>query len=66
MQITFWDDAHTQEFWDFATMLLKTTSPGVMISFALVAVGLLLGVIVNAWRQSSKEDEEEDYEIKHY
>lgn len=52
-------------FWDYAKVLLETTAPGVMIWFALIGVGMLLTIVVRAWKESAKKDNE-DYEYKEY
>jgi hypothetical protein len=66
MEINFYSTENLALFWDYVKMLLSATAPGVMIWFALVGVGLLLGIVVKAWKQSAKEEENEDIEIKHY
>lgn len=64
MEINFWDSSNMSEFWQYVRMLLETAGPGVMIVFAITAVGFLIRIIVKAFRQSSEEDD--DYEIEHY
>lgn len=65
--IDFYSTENLNLFWEYVKGLLQTTAPGVMIWFALVSVGLLLGIIVKAWRQSSKEQEDDDdIEFRHY
>lgn len=66
MEITFLQD-NMGTFWDDVKVLLTAISPGIMVVFSVVAASLLLGIIVKAWRDSTKEPEEdEDYEVKHY
>lgn len=64
--MTFYTDERLAQLWDFVRQLLQMTSPGVMIWFAIVAVGLLLTIVVNAWRKSSSDRDEDDIEIRHY
>lgn len=66
MTIDFWTDANMAEFWGFSKMLLETTAPGVMIWFAIVGVGLVLTIVVKAWRDSSKENSDEEYDYREY
>lgn len=55
-------------FWGYVKSLLGFTSPWVMISVAIFSVGLLLTIIISAWVKASKDkdDEDEDFEVKHY
>lgn len=66
--MTFFTDARMQEFWGLVKALLLSVSPMVMISVALIAVGMLLTIIVNSFKQarSKDDDDDSDYEIKHY
>lgn len=68
MEINFLNDANMTEFWEYAKMLLSTAAPGVMIWFAVVGVGLLLGIVVKTWRESAREQQEDDDDIdyRHY
>lgn len=63
-EIDFANAENMQMFWDFTKSLLKTASPWVLISFATVAVGWLLKIIVDAFR--SGNDDDDDYDIRHY
>jgi hypothetical protein len=66
-QIDFYTPERMTEFWGYVQELLETTSPGVMLWFSVVAVGMLLGIIVNAWKQGSKDkDDDDEYDIRHY
>jgi hypothetical protein len=66
MEITFFNAENMALFWEYSRMLLKGASPGVLIAFALVAVGWLLNIIIQAFRKSARDDDEDDIEIKHY
>lgn len=73
MRIDFWTDRNFGEFWGFVKMLLQTISPGVMLVVAVVAVGLLLGVIIRTVKDASTDQVEkrysedgEDYEVRRY
>ncbi|MCK6259391.1 hypothetical protein LCY76_22730 [Fictibacillus sp. KIGAM418] len=66
-QIDFYTSDNMAQFWDFTKGLLQTTAPGIMLWFAVTAVGIVLTIIVKAFRQSSKEDDEDDeIEVRHY
>lgn len=65
MGIEFWDENSMLEFWGLVRMLLEGISPGVMITAAISAVGLLLVMVVKSWRKSS-DDQDEDIEIRRY
>lgn len=68
-QIDFFNASNLALFWDYVGMLLTGVSPALLISVAVVAVGLLLGIVINAWRKSSEDqlkENDDDYDIKHY
>ncbi len=65
MTITFATPENMNTFWGFVKTLLGFASPWVMIAFAILAVGLLIAVIVNSFRQAAKEQEDE-IEVRHY
>lgn len=63
--ITFGNSTDLAEFWNMVKMLLTAVNPWVMISFSIVCVGLLLSIVVKAWRNASKEtDQDSDYDYK--
>ncbi len=67
MSIDFWTTSNMNEFWGYVRMLLETISPGIMITVAVVAVGLLVGIVVSTWRKAQKDQEQEqDYEVRRY
>jgi len=65
-QITFWTSENMGLFWEYVRSLLTTAAPGVMIWVAMISVGLLLGIIVKAWTHSSRDQDDDDYDVKHY
>lgn len=67
MKIDFWSNSRLGEFWDMVKLLLTGVSPGIMISVAVSAVGMLIIIVINAWKSSSKENNDErDYEYREY
>ncbi|MBG9585549.1 hypothetical protein [Cytobacillus firmus] len=66
MKIDFFNESNLALFWDYVRMLLEGVAPGVMISFAVVAVGFLLGIIIKAWKKAAKDDDDRDYDYKEY
>lgn len=68
-EIDFFNSANLALFWEYVKMLLTSVSPAILISVAVVAVGLLLGIVVNAWKKSSDDqlkDDDDGYEVRHY
>lgn len=67
-KIDFYTTDNMNLFWEYVKGLLSTAAPGVMLWFSVVCVGLLLGIVVKAWKQSSKEhdDDDDDIEFRHY
>ncbi|PAE09795.1 hypothetical protein CHI02_23315 [Niallia circulans] len=67
-KIEFFTKARLEEFWGYVWMLMSTASPGLMLVIAVISVGMLLSIVIVGFKKSSKdtEDEEEDYEIRHY
>lgn len=65
MQIEFWTSENMNEFWSYVRMLLETASPGIMLVAAVSAVGLLIPIIVNAFKKAS-DDHEKDYDYEEY
>lgn len=64
----FFTEERMLEFWGYVRELLMSASPMVMLSVAVVAVGMFLTIIINAFKQarSNNNDDDSDYEIKHY
>lgn len=66
-QIEFFTPARISEMWEMLEMLMRMVSPGVMISFAITAVGLVLVIIINAFKQAAaKKDDDDEIEVRHY
>lgn len=53
------------DFWNYVKFLLEEVNPFVMISFALMAVGLLIPIIVKAFKKSD-DDLDHDFEYREY
>lgn len=73
MEINFWNSENMLQFWSYVRLLLEGISPGILITVAVVAVGLLLGIVVKAWAKSSDDqlrergrDEDDDIEFRRY
>lgn len=66
MKITFGGTEDMSEFWGMVKMILSGTSNWVLIWVAITGVGLLLGIVVKAWRQAEKDNEDEDIEFRNY
>lgn len=67
MSINFWTTENMGQFWSYVKMLLEGISPGILMVVAVVAVSLLLGIIIKAWKESSSDqDKDDDIEIRHY
>lgn len=65
MTITFATAENMAQFWSFVETLLGFAAPWLMIAVAILAVGLLVTVIIKAWKQGAK-DEDDDVEVRHY
>ncbi|TRM08766.1 hypothetical protein FH966_14785 [Lentibacillus cibarius] len=65
MSIEFWTNENMGTFWEYVKMLLGGIAPGIMLTVAVAAAGLLIGIIVNAFKQTS-DNKDDDYEIRHY
>jgi hypothetical protein len=65
VEITFFNEENMALFWEYSRMLLKGASPGVLLVFAVVAVGWLLNIIIQSFKKSAKDDDD-DFDIKHY
>lgn len=65
--IVFYTPERMAEFWGFVKTLLSMVSPGVMIAVAIIAVGMILTVVVRAWKEAAAPKEEgEEIEIRRY
>ncbi|MBK5447033.1 hypothetical protein [Peribacillus sp. TH24] len=66
MKITFGGAEDMALFWSYVKMLIMAANPWIMLSIAVIAVGLVLGIIVRAWKESAKEKEDDDMEYREY
>ncbi|MGG0718384.1 hypothetical protein ABE096_12440 [Robertmurraya massiliosenegalensis] len=64
--MNFFTEARMMEFWGYVKTILTSASPMVMLMFALIAVGFTIGIIIRIFKEARKDDDEDDYEIKHY
>lgn len=65
--MVFFTPERMMEFWGYCRMLLISASPMVMISVALIAVGLTISIIVRIFAKAKEDDgADQDYEVKHY
>jgi len=67
-KINFFTAERMQEFWGYVWMLMSTVNPAIMLVISLMAVGMLITVVINAFKQSAKEkdDDDDDFEVRHY
>lgn len=63
--ITFGGVKDMNLFWGYVKVLLGAVSNWVMLAVAVVAVGLLLGIVVKAWKESSKDVDHSDDDIEY-
>jgi hypothetical protein len=66
MKLEFFTDARLNEMWGYIKMFLEMISPGIMISFGIFAVGLLVGIVAKSFKQASKEQDNQDYDYQEY
>lgn len=66
MKLEFFTDARLNEMWGYIKMLLEMVAPGVMITFGIFAVGLLVSIVAKSFRQASKEKDDHDYDYQEY
>lgn len=67
-KITFFTAERMEQLWGYTWMLLSMANPAVMLVIALLAVGMLLAIVIDAFKKSAKEkdDDDDDYEVRHY
>lgn len=65
---TFYTPERLEELFEMFTSLVKLASPGFLIWVAITMAGLLLTFIVHAFRKGADQDDDDDrdYDIKHY
>lgn len=64
-QMKFFTDANLDIFWADVKNLLFAAGPGVMISVAVICIGMLITIIVSLFRKA-EEKENDDYDTKYY
>lgn len=65
--IVFYTPERMAELWGYIENLLSMVSPGVMIAVAIIAVGMILTVVVRAWKEAAAPKEQgDDIEIRRY
>lgn len=60
---TFFTSARLMEFWGWVKILLQMASPAVLIAVAIIAVGLLLAIVIRAFKKASKEQYAGSYDV---
>lgn len=64
---TFFTPARLNEFWQMVVALLKLASPAVLISIAIIGVGMIVTIAIVAFKKAAnQDDDDEDYDIKYY
>lgn len=64
---TFFTSQRLAEFWEMVEGLLKLASPSVLIFVAISAVGMLLLLVIRAFKKgANSQDDDKDYDIKYY
>lgn len=65
---TFFTSARLNEFWQMVVGLLSFASPAILISIAIMAVGMFVTMAIVAFKKASKQDDDDDgdYDIKYY
>lgn len=69
-EFNFFTKERMDEFWGYVATLLKMASPSAMIVIAVIAVGMVLTIAIAAFKKATKENdddnENDDYEVRHY
>lgn len=67
---TFLTTQRLNVFWDYVGVLLKFIAPGVLITVAFFAVGMVLNVAIKAFKKGADNDDkrskDDDYDMKYY
>lgn len=66
MKLEFFTDARLDELWNYVKMLLEMISPGIMITFGMFSVGLIISIVAKSFHQASKQDDQQDYDYQEY
>lgn len=63
----FFTSARLKEFWSMIEGLLSFAAPSVLIFVAISAVGMVVTLIIKAFRKgANSDDDDKDYDIKYY
>lgn len=69
---TFFDAKNLKGLWDFVAVLLKYVAPGVMIFVAIFIVGLVINLVVRAFKKGADDDDDDkrkdddEYDMRYY
>lgn len=68
---TFFDSKNLKTLWDFVAVLLKYVAPGVMILVAIFCVGLVINLVIRAFKKGSDDDDDrrkddDEYDMRYY
>jgi hypothetical protein len=64
--VNFFNEENMGLFWGYCKSLLSTAAPGVLIVLAVMGVGMLITIIIKAFKEATKEDKDDDYEYREY
>jgi len=67
-KITFFTEERMEQLWGYVWMLMSMANPAVMLVIALIAAGMFLTIVIDAFKKSAKEkdDDDDDFEVRHY
>lgn len=57
----FWTNARWAEFWGYVLALMQVVAPLLLLLFALWAVGMLIKMVVDAFKKADDDEEESSY-----
>jgi len=67
---TFFTTQRLSVFWDYVGALIKYIAPAIMIAVAIAIVGMVLNVIITAFRKGADSEDrrkdDDDYDMKYY
>jgi hypothetical protein len=64
--VNFFNEENMTLFWEYCKSLLSTAAPGVLIVIAVMGVGMLITIIINAWKEANKKEQDDDYDYREY